>query len=450
MNLTAGNPLKLILSFAIPLYLGNLLQQSYNILDTFIVGRIIGIEALAAVGSTGSINFLILGFIGGFGIGAAVITSQRFGAGDIDGVRKSFTSTIIISIGLAVIMTIISVLCARPLLIFLQTPEEILTSAYNYIVIVFLGIPTALLFNLSANIMRAVGDSRTPLIFLSIAFVLKIGLNLAFILIFGMGTGGAALATVFAQFLSGSLCIIFIIKKMPILKITLNDWQINIKEVTGHLKLALPVAFQNSIIAIGSITVTYALNRLGTSAVAAYSAASRIDILAYLILFSFGGAMTTYAAQNYGANKPDRIKKGVFHISIIACVYSVLVAFLFFISGNFFPSLFLGGESPQTLSMARNYLLICSSFYVFLSLLFILRQSLVGMGDSVTPTVAGIAELVMRVFAAIILGNAFGFLGICFSNPLAWAGAFIPLIIAFFIRMKKISNPDLKKKLMTS
>jgi len=160
--------------------------------------------------------------------------------------------------------------------------------------------------------------------------------------------------------------------------------------------------------------------------------------------------MTTYAAQNYGANKPDRIKKGVFHISIIACVYSIVIAFVFYISGDFFPSLFLGGESPQTLSMARNYLLICSSFYIFLSLLFILRQSLVGMGDSITPTVAGIAELVMRVFAAIILGNAFGFLGICFSNPLAWVGAFIPLIIAFFIRMKKITNHDHNKKLMTS
>jgi len=450
MNLTAGNPLKLILSFAIPLYIGNLLQQSYNILDTFIAGRAIGIDALAAVGSTGSINFLILGFIGGFGIGAAVITSQRFGAGDFDGVRKSFTATIIISIGLAVVMTIVSVLCARPLLIFLQTPPDILNSAYNYIVIVFWGIPTALLFNLSANIMRAVGDSRTPLIFLSIAFVLKIGLNLAFILIFGMGTSGAALATIIAQFVSGSLCILFIIKKIPILKITKNDWRIDLKEITKHLRLALPVAFQNSIIAIGSITVTYALNRLGTEAVAAYSAASRIDILAYLILFSFGGAMTTYAAQNYGAKKPDRIKKGVFHISLIACVYSVVIALLFYLTGDFFPSLFLGDKSPNTLSMARDYLLICSSFYVFLSLLFIIRQSLVGMGDSVTPTVAGIAELVMRVFAAIILGSSFGFLGICFSNPLAWFGAFIPLIIAFFIRMRKISSAEFQKKLMTS
>jgi len=441
-NLTAGNPLTLILSFAIPLYIGNLFQQSYNIIDTFIVGHTLGIDALAAVGSTGSLNFLILGFIGGFGIGAAVITSQRFGAGDFEGVRKSFAATIIISIGLAVVMTIISALSAKPLLLFLQTPDEILENAYNYILVVYLGIPTALLFNLAANIMRAVGDSRTPLYFLAAAFALKIGLNLIFILIFKLGTGGAAFATVIAQLVSGLLCILYIRKKMPVLNITAGDWRVNLSEITSHLKLALPVAFQNSIIAIGSITVTYALNRLGTAAVAAYSAASRIDILAYLILFSFGGAMTTYAAQNYGARRPDRIRKGILHISIIAVIYSIAIALVIYFTGNFFPSIFLGWESPQTLSMARNYLVICSSFYIFLSMLFIIRQSLVGMGDSLTPTIAGIMELVMRIFAAIILGNTFGFIGICFSNPLAWIGAFIPLIIAFFIRMKKLLKQD--------
>ena len=441
-NLTVGNPLALILSFAIPLYIGNLFQQSYNIVDAFIVGRIIGIDALAAVGSTGSLNFLILGFIGGFGIGAAVITSQRFGAGDFEGVRKSFAATIIISIGLAIVMTIISALSAKPLLLFLQTPDEILEDAYIYIVIVFLGIPTALLFNLAANIMRAVGDSRTPLYFLAVAFVIKLAINLLFISVFRLGTGGAALATIIAQLFSGLLCVLFIKKKMPVLNITADDWRLDFGEISMHLKLALPVAFQSSIIAIGSITVTYALNRLGTTAVAAYSAASKIDILAYLILFSFGGAMTTFAAQNYGAHKGERIRKGTLHISVIAIIYSIVIALVIYFTGNFFPGLFLGRESPETLSMAREYLIICSSFYIFLALLFILRQSLVGMGDSITPTIAGIMELVMRIFAAIILGNAFGFTGICYSNPLAWAGAFIPLIIAFIIRMKKLLKHD--------
>ncbi|MCL2266989.1 MAG: MATE family efflux transporter [Treponema sp.] len=439
-NLTTGSPVKLILAFAIPLYIGNLFQQSYNIADIFIVGRTIGLDALAAVGCTGSINFLVIGFINGFGIGASVITSQRFGAGDVEGVRKSFASTIVISAGLAAVLTTISVLCARPLLVFLSTPAEILDNAYNYIVIIFYGIPTAMLFNLFANVMRAVGDSRTPLYILAFACVLNIALDLVFILVFNTGLGGVAFATVIAQFVSGMLCIPVILKKLPVLKLGAKDWNFKHGEISRHLKLALPVGFQMSIIAIGSITVTFALNQLGTSAVAAFTAAGRIDVLAYLILFSFGGAMTTYSAQNYGAKRPDRIRKGILHISIIACSYSVVIALVFVFTGDFFPALFLGRESPGTLSMASSYLVICSSFYIFLAMLFIIRQSLLGMGDSVTPTIAGVMELAMRIFAAIILGRYFGFTGICYANPLAWAGAIIPLVIAYIIRIKKISK----------
>jgi len=437
-NLTVGEPLKIILFFAIPLFLGNLLQQSYNILDTLIVGRTVGRNALAAVGSTGSLSFLILGFMNGFGIGAAVITSQRFGSGDTDGVRKSFAATIIISIGLAVVLTLIAAFGAKPILLFLQTPAEIFDNAYLYISIIFLGIPAAMLFNLFSNVMRAVGDSRTPLIFLAIAFSLKLTINLLFIYVFNAGIGGVALSTIMAQLVSGLLCLLFIIKRMPVLRLTLNDWRINIDEIIKHIKIALPVGFQMSIIAIGTITVTYALNILGTEAVAAYSAAAKIDVLAYMFLFSIGGAMTTYSAQNFGAHRIDRIRKGVGQISIVACSYSILMVLIFILTGHFFPSIFLGRDSIETLSMSSNYLVICSSFYIFLSMLFIIRQSLLGMGDSITPTIAGIMELLMRIFAAIILGKNFGFIGICFANPLAWVGAIIPLVIAYIIRMKKL------------
>ncbi|MCL2721702.1 MAG: MATE family efflux transporter [Treponema sp.] len=442
-NLTVGEPLKVILFFAIPLFLGNLLQQSYNILDTLIVGRTVGRNALAAVGSTGSLSFLILGFMNGFGIGAAVITSQRFGSGDTEGVRKSFAATIIISIGLAVVLTLIAAFGAKPILLFLQTPAEIFDDAYLYISIIFLGIPTAMLFNLFSNVMRAVGDSRTPLIFLAIAFSLKLAINLLFIYVFNAGIGGVALSTVMAQLVSGLLCLLFIIKRMPVLRLTLSDWRINIGEITKHIKIALPVGFQMSIIAIGTITVTYALNILGTEAVAAYSAAAKIDVLAYMALFSIGGAMTTYSAQNFGAHRIDRIRKGVLHISAVACLYSILMVLVFIFTGHFFPSIFLGKDSIETLSMSNNYLVICSSFYIFLAMLFIIRQSLLGMGDSVTPTIAGIMELVMRIFAAIILGKTFGFIGICFANPLAWVGAIIPLVIAYIIRMKKLKTEEL-------
>ncbi|MCL2208727.1 MAG: MATE family efflux transporter [Treponema sp.] len=438
-NLTVGNPLTVILVFTIPLFFGNLFQQSYNIFDTYIVGRTIGLGALASVGSTGSINFLILGFINGFGIGAAVITSQRFGAGDIKGVKKSFAATIIISIGLAVVLTFISVLSARPLLEFLQTPAEIIDNAHIYIITIFWGIPTAMFFNLFANILRAVGDSRTPLYFLGIACILNILLDLFFILVLKKGLRAVALATVISQFAAGSLCLVFIIKKMPILHITSAEWRIDLKEITSHLKIALPVGFQMSIIAIGSITVTYALNQLGTSAVTAFTAANRIDVIAFMLLMSFGGAMTTYTAQNYGARQIGRIRKGIAQVSIIAVIYCVTIALVFLFSGYFFPGIFLGWDSIEILSMAHTYLIINSSFYILLAMLFIIRQSLLGLGDSVTPTIAGIMELVMRIFAAIILGRAVGFTGICWANPLAWAGALVPLVIAFVIRMKKLN-----------
>jgi len=439
-NLTVGTPVVQILAFSIPLFIGNLFQQSYNIADTFIVGRLIGLSALAAVGATGSINFLIIGFINGFGLGAAVLTSQRFGAGDEEGVKKSFAATIIISIGLAIALTAISVLSARPLLEALRTPADIIDNAYIYIVTIYWGIPTAVLFNLFANVMRSVGDSRTPLYFLAVACVLNIILDLIFILILKTGLWAVALATVISQFTAGSLCLIFILKKMPLLKLSAAHWHFDHGEISKHLKLALPVGFQMSIIAIGSITVSYALNQLGTTAVGAFTAANRVDVIAFMLLMSFGGAMTTYCAQNYGAKKFDRIRLGIAHISIIAIAYCALIALIFYFSGYFFPSIFLGSESVETLKMSRIYLLINGFFYIFLAMLFIIRQSLLGMGDSVTPTIAGVMELVMRIFAAIILGQMFGFTGICFANPLAWFGAMIPLTIAFVIRMKKLKN----------
>jgi len=463
-NLTTGNPALLVLSFAMPLFIGNIFQQAYNITDAFIVGRTIGISALAAVGCTGSLGFLIIGFIIGFCSGATVITSQKFGAGDMIGVKKSFTVIIVISIFLAVILTFISVTFARTLLEFLRTPADIIDSAHDYISIIFLGIPITMLFNILSFIMRAVGNSRTPLVFLAISCVINIILDLFFIVILRTGLKGVAFATLLSQLIAAILCIIYINKKMPILRITREDWYLknvinpedtlnpvddlqpagflpfNKDDVLKHLKLALPVGFQMSIIAIGTVTITYALNQLGTLALAAFVTASRIDMTATIILSSFGMAMTTYSAQNYGANKPERIRKGIFQVSLIACSYSIVIALIFIFTGTFFPSIFLGKESTDVLLMSHRYLITSSSCYVFLALLFIIRQSLQGLGDSFTPTLAGIMELSMRIFTALFLGSKFGFAGICFANPLAWAGALIPLSIALIIRMKKMKN----------
>jgi putative MATE family efflux protein len=445
-NLTIGNPALLILSFTVPLFIGNVFQQLYNMADTFIVGHTIGVKALAAVGSTGSLNFLILGFMSGFTQGASIITSQRFGAGDERGIRRSFTATVILGLGIAILLMAASLLTARPLLVLLRTPAEILDEACSYITLIYWGIPAMLLFNLLSSIMRSVGDSHTPLIFLVIACLVNIILDLVFILIFRAGVEGAALATVIAELLSGLLCIPAIMKKIPALKLTREDWRIDLKEIREHLGMALPVGFQMSIIAIGTVAVSYSLNRFGTTAVAAFTAASKIDQTATMMLNSFGTTMTTYSAQNYGARRIDRIHRGIVQCTFMASVYSVSMGLLFFFFGRSFSVIFLGRDSGEALSMSQAYLVINGSFYLLLSLLFIFRQSLQGLGDSLTPTIAGLMELFMRTFAAIFLGEYFGFKGICFASPLAWAGALVPLSIATIITMKRLRRQGLSGK----
>ncbi|MDR3335434.1 MAG: MATE family efflux transporter [Treponema sp.] len=448
-NLTVGNPALLILSFTIPLLVGNLFQQFYNMADAFIVGRTIGVQALAAVGCTGSINFLILGFVIGFTQGASIITSQRFGAGNTAGVRRSFAASIYLGIGLTVALMLVSILSARPLLRLLRTPPEIFDDAYSYIIVIYWGIAAAVLFNLCSNMMRAVGDSRTPLIFLVIACIINIILDYVFILVVHTGVKGAAYATVIAQFLSGVLCIPVIIKKLPILRITKADWRINGAEIWEHIRVAFPVGFQMSIIAIGIVTVQFALNRLGTIAVAAYTASQKIDQFASMPLGSFGAAMTTFAAQNYGARKYDRIRTGVIQCAIMSCSFSVVMGILYFFAGHHFAAIFIGAEA-EAVNLAHTYLRIYGIFYIFLAILFIFRQTLQGLGNSLVPTIAGIAELVMRTFAAIILSHYFGFTGICFAGPLAFIGACIPLSIAIILTMKQLTRKSIaEKKLLT-
>jgi putative MATE family efflux protein len=447
-NLTVGNPALLIVSFAVPLLIGNLFQQLYNVADTFIVGRTIGLEALAAVGCTGSINFLILGFMMGFTQGASIITSQRFGAGNGNGIRKSFASSAVLGLGVSAALMAVSISSARPLLMLLRTPPEILEAAYSYIMVIYWGIPASLLFNLCSNMMRAVGDSFTPLVFLVIACVINIILDYVFILGFHTGVEGAAYATVIAQLLSGILCILMIIKKLPVLRLTKEDWKLDIQEILEHLRIALPMGFQMSIIAIGVVTVTFALNGLGTIAVAAYTTSQKIDMVATMPLGSFGVAMTTYTAQNYGARKIERIRKGVIQCAFMSCSFSIAMGILYFFAGHHFAALFLGTEEAA-ISLSHTYLKINGCFYLMLACLFIFRQTLQGLGNSLIPTVAGIIELIMRTFAAIILSQYFGFTGLCFASPMAFIGACIPLTCALAFTLKRLTRHSIAEKTFT-
>lgn len=448
-NLTQGSPARLIFFFTIPLLIGNLFQQLYNMADTLIVGRTIGVDALAAVGCTGSIVFLIIGFAQGVTSGFSIVTAQRFGAGDMAGVRKSFAVGIFLSAIVTVVLTLISVLITRPLLILLRTPPEIMEDAYEYLVIIFWGIAASMLFNLLSNVLRAVGDSSTPLIFLVIACILNIGLDFLCILTFHMGVAGAAVATVAAQIVSGVLCVLYIFKRFPVLRLTREDWRINRYDVLPHLRVGLPMGFQASIISIGAVTLQFALNGLGTQAVAAFTAASKVDTLATMPMCSFGMTMATYSAQNYGAGNIERIHKGVRQCAIMSVSFSLVMAAVNIFAGRFLVGLFVGAE-PAVIELSQTYLIINGVPYFLLALLFILRYTLQGLGQSLVPTIAGIMELIMRAFAAVVLAQYWGFPGACVASPLAWLGSVVPLAIAFFYTMRKLPTTLLTKKEATS
>lgn len=441
-SMTQGSPIKAILFFTIPLLIGNLFQQFYNMADTLIVGRTIGVPALAAVGCTGSLTFLILGFVIGFTNGSSIITAQRFGAEDMDGVKKSFAAGIVLNAALAVIMTILGVLIVRPLLKLLNTPEDIIDDAYSYLVVIFAGVGASILFNLLSNTLRAIGDSRTPLVFLIIACVANIIMDFIFILVFKMGVRGVAVATITAQILSGIFCLIFIWKKVYILRLRRKHFKLDMDELKLHLRVSLPMAFQMSIIAIGALILQAAINNLGDEAVvanAAFSAAQKIDSIATMPLQSFGAAMATYSAQNYGAKLYGRIKKGVFQCSIVAIIYSVIMGGINITFGRYFVYLFVGNE-PQVLDYAHTFLSLTGMCYFILALLFIFRNTLQGLGKNKIPTLAGIIELLMRAFAAIALTGPLGFTGVSLAGPLAWIGACIPLTVAFVIEITKLTK----------
>ncbi len=439
-DLTKGNPTKLILLFTLPLLLGNVFQQFYSMADTVIVGRTISVNALAAVGATGSIMFLILGFAQGLTSGFAIITAQRFGAEDFEGVRRSVATSVILSAAITVVLTIISMLLAMPVLKIMNTPPEIIEDAYRYLIVIYGGIGASVLFNLLSNIIRALGDSKTPLVFLIIACILNIALDFIFILNFSMGVAGAAWATIIAQLLSGLLCILYIIKKLPILRFHKNDWKPERHWIGRHLKVGLPMAFQMSIIAIGAMILQTALNTLGATAVAAFTAAQKIDMVATQPLMSFGITMSTFAAQNYGAGNISRIRRGVRQCTLISVIVSLLGGVGIILAGTTFVKLFVGGDQPEVINLAKIYLIFNCSMYFVLSLLFIYRYTLQGLGKSLIPTVAGIMELIMRTLAAVFLAQSIGFAGVSMANPIAWMGALIPLAAAYFYTIKKLER----------
>lgn len=443
-DMTTGNPVKLILLFSIPLLIGNIFQQFYSMVDTIIVGRFIGVEALAAVGTTSSMVFLVNGFVMGLTSGFAVLISQKYGAKDEVGVKEAVASSIILSIIATILVTFISVLSAKPLLTLMNTPSNIMKDASTYIIILYAGNIAIIFYNMMAAILRALGDSKTPLYFLIVSSVLNIILDLVLIINFKMGVAGAAYATVISQGVSAILCVIYTYKRYKILRLKKDDFKVKRKYYRKHLKVGIPMALQFSITSIGIMTVQSAINIFGSTVIASYAASSKVLQLVMQPAITLGVTMATYCGQNIGAKRYDRIKEGVKKCVQISIITSVISAIILIFLGKYFVMMFVSNPDAEILSYAQQVLNISAIFFIPLGLIFVYRNALQGIGDSFIPMMAGVYELVARAIVAFTLPKVLEFMGICLADPVAWFAAVIPLAYTYYKREKSFKHESEK------
>ena len=439
-DMTKGSPLKLFIYFTIPLLIGNVFQQLYSMVDTIIVGRFVGVNALAALGSCNSMFFLVNGLILGMTSGFAVLVSQKFGAKDEKGVRKAVASDITLTLILTAIITAIAVLIVNPLLDMMNTPSNIYSDAKTYITIIYAGIITQTGYNMSAGILRALGDSKTPLYFLILASLLNVVLDLVFIVNFKMGVAGAAYATNIAQGVSAILCLVYSYRKYKILRLKKEDFKVERSYYTTHLKIAIPMSMQFSVTAVGIIIVQSAINTFGATVIAAYTAASKVQQLVMQPAVSFGVTMATYAGQNLGAKRFDRIKRGIRIMNVVSIVTSMMSSFVLVVLGKYFVMLFIENPTPEVFGYAQQVLNYSAMFFIPLGFIFVYRNVLQGMGQSFVPMMAGFFELFARGVVAFTLPKFIGFTGICLADPIAWISAAVPLILTYCVKMKKIDR----------
>lgn len=439
-TLTTGSPWRVILLFSVPLLIGNVVQQLYQVADAIVVGRWLGVDALASVGATGSLLFLLLGFAWGLTSGFAIPTAQAFGARDYEGVRRSVVAGTILTGITSVVLTVGAPFLAEPALALLQTPPELMDDAVVFAQISFLGGSTMMFFNYLSAVIRAIGDSRTPLIFLTLSCLLNVALVILMVGPWGWGVAGAALATVVSQAVSVLLCLEYVRRRVPVLRVTRADWRFSREDLGLHLKLGLPMGFQSSIIGIGTVAVQVRLNDLGADAVAAYTAASRVDGLAVALLMSLGLATSMYVAQNFGGGRPDRIRRGVVQATWLAIGAALVLGALLVAFGAGLVRVFVGDGSDEVVRLAALMLLINGLTYTALAVLFIHRGALQGLGHTVIPTITGVVELGARMGAAVVLGGVFGFAGVAWSNPLAWIGAVVILVPAYIREHRRLGR----------
>lgn len=432
-DMTSGKPSRLIFTFAIPLMLGNMCQQLYSMVDTIVVGQGVGVEALAALGAADWLNWMILGIIMGFTQGFSILVSQKFGSQNADELRKSVAMSFKLGILMAVVLTILSLVFAKPILLLLNTPSNIINQSLTYLRIVFSGIIVITFYNLFSSILRALGDSKTPLYAMIVAAFINIVLDLLFVMVFHMGVAGAAIATVIAQIFSSIFCF-NVFRKIDILKMNKEDWKLELKIIQTLVRLGSLTAFQNIVISVGGMVVQSVVNGFGFIFVAGFTATNKLYGLLELAGVSFGYSVATFVGQNLGAKEYDRVRKGTKVAWKINVSISIALALIMVPFGKVVLHLFVSGDPTQVsqvLAIAYKYLLTMCLFLPVLYTLHIYRSSLQGMGDTFWPMVSGIAELVMRVLVAIFLPMLLAEDGIYYAEVTAWIGAVVILLLAY-------------------
>lgn len=441
-NMTEGNPGKLIFAFAIPLMAGNVFQQLYTVVDTMVVGKFLGVQALAALGAAEWLNWMMLGTIQGFTQGFGIQMAQDFGAQDYKRLRKTVGSSALLALISAILLVLMGQLIARPVLTLLQTPTEIIENTLLYIRIMFLGVPIVMTYNLLACVLRSLGDSKTPLQAMVIASLLNIGLDVLFVFVFQWGIAGAAIATLIAQAFSSVFCFIRI-RRVEILHLTRDDIQLSGTLAAKLLGLGSPMAFQNAIIAVGGMIVQAVVNGFGVIFIAGFTATNKLYGLLEIAATSYGYSVVTYVGQNLGAGKIERIKSGTKASVILACLTSFAITAVMILFGKLILGSFISGTPEQVeeaMKIAYFYLVIMSAFLPVLYILHVVRSAIQGMGNTFLPMLSGVAEFIMRTGSALLLPALVGEIGIFFAEILAWAGADVVLITSYFIVIHKIEN----------
>ena len=439
-SMTEGRPLKLIVQFALPLLLGNLLQQTYNIIDAAIVGRILGTEALAGVGASSSVQFMVLGFCIGVNAGFGVPVAKSFGAGRLEEMRDYVYNAMVLTAGLAVIMAASFGLLCHWILHIMAVPEEIYSNAYQYLVVIFLGLPFTLLYNFVSSMLRSVGDSRTPFLFLAFSTVLNIGLDVFCIVVLGWGCAGAAIATVTAQAVSGILCLGYIWKRVKLLRPLGDNCRLKPGAMRNLLIMGMPMGLQFSITAIGSMVMQAANNGLGSLYVSGFTAAVKIKQFALCPFDAVSTAVSVYCGQNLGAGRVDRIKKGILEGIAIAVTYGALAGLVLILGGRTLSMMFVGSEAVEVLDVSAKYLRCLGYFFWSLGVLNVCRLSTQGLGFSGRAVFSGVTEMFARSIVSLVFVRSFGFTAICFADQTAWLTASCYIAPTCILCVRKVAS----------